>query len=287
MTDRPTPSTHLPAGPLGIPLAIVGYVVAIIPALLAPLLVAPFLGAGQGGTEDRSYLALPLQFILMFVLGAALVRLWLRRRWTPEALGLTLPSRIGPWLLGVAGGVAFVVIGQVATLTSSALTEAGSKVAAQVGIGESVLRDVTIILSMAVLAPLGEEMIYRGVLFRGLHDAFARSSFGWVRTLAYAVPALLSAVVFALSHGGEGQSTQSVFLVIAGLIYAWLYWWTGSLTIAVFAHSITNAINVVLLATGGRGLTAPVLWLLVAVTPFLAVGAMWLLRRAAGVGARG
>lgn len=260
-------------------MAFVGYLLSIVVALVAPLVLAPLLGAGGEGEADRSFLALPVQYLLLFVLGALLVRLWLGRRWHPEALGLTFPGGSRPWVIGALGGVAFVAIGQLGSWALSNVGEAGTKVAAQVGLGESVLRDVTMILSMAVLAPLGEEMIYRGVMFGGLHDACARARAGWLRKAAFVLPALVTSLLFAISHGGEGQSKQLLFLLIAGLIYAGIYWWTGSLTVAVLAHSVTNAVNVVLLATSGSGLTTPALWLLVAAAPLLSVGALWLLRR--------
>lgn len=281
----PTAPGHtLTAGPMGIVIAVAGYLLAIVcaltPALLLALVLPPEALTGSG-PADRSYLAVPVQYVTMFILGLVLARLWLRRRYTPDALGLTFPRSGRAWLIGVLGGVAFVVIGQLAGRLLASLAEAGEQVSAQVGLGETLLRDVAIILSMTVFAPLGEELIYRGLIFRGLHDAFARGA-AWARRGAYALPALISSVLFAVSHGGEGQSTQLVFLVIAGLIYAWIYWRTGSLTVAVFAHSITNAINVVILAAGGSGLTTPGLWALVAVSPALAVAAIWVARAALG-----
>lgn len=255
----PPETRRLPAGPLTVAQAAVGYVIAIVCALVAPLVLGPLLGAGADGEADRSYLSLPVQYLLMGVLGVLVIRAWRRAAYRPTDLGLRFPRGATPWLLGVLGGVAFIVIAQVGTRLTASLGEAGQQVAGQLGFGQSVLRDVVVILAMAVCAPLGEELIYRGLIFGGLPDACARSSSALLRSGAFALPALISSVLFAMSHGGEGQSKQVVFLTIFGLIAASLYWWTGSLTVAAFAHSVTNAINVVIIASGGRGLTSPAL----------------------------
>lgn len=287
MSTRPPALT---AGPFGIGYAIAGFVISVVCALAPPMILAMTTGAADGAGDAASAagatpLGVPLQFLSMFLLAAIVVRLLRRRAYRPDNLGLTYPSRASAWLLGVAGGVAFVAFGQLVTKAFASLGEAGTKVAAQVGLGESLTRDVMLILSMAVLAPLGEELVYRGLMFRGLFDVMARSGKAGVRRAAFIVAALASSLTFAIAHGGEGQSTQLIPLTVFGLIAAFLYWWTGSMYVAVFAHSVTNMINVVILAVGGNGLTNPVLWVLVASTPLISVGLLALTHGVLGGGA--
>lgn len=162
------------------------------------------------------------------------------------------------------------------------IAQSSDLVAQQLGLGKAGLRDATLILSMAVLAPLGEEMIFRGLIFRGLHDWLARSGRAWARRLAFIVPALVSSYLFAASHGGEGQDRQVVFLTLFGVIAAFVYWWTGSMYLAVFTHSVTNTINAVTLGISAGGFTTPLMWLLVAACPAIALGLMWALGRVLG-----
>lgn len=184
----------------------------------------------------------------------------------------------------MACGVSFVIIAVIGTSLLPKVAESSELVAGQVGFGESAVRDIVLILSMAVAAPLGEEMAYRGLIFRGLHDWMARRSRRWIRGLAFIVPAVLSALLFAVAHGGEGQDRQVVFLTLFGVIAAFAYWWTGSFYIPVLAHSVTNMINAGIIALRGDGFTSPLMWLLVALTPAISLGLLWLMQRALGPG---
>ncbi len=258
-------------------IALAGLLISGIGALV-PLLILNALPPDEAG--QNTYVGLPVQYLSMFVLGVIAVRLIRSRTWQPDDLGLTRPRAWSDWALGVAGAVAFVVIAQVATQLSKGLGEAGAQVSNQVGLGQGVVRDLTVIFAMAVAAPLGEELVYRGMIFRGLHDAMSAAG-GVVAKLAFIVPALFSSMIFAISHGGEGQSRQFVFLTLFGLIVAFLYWWTGSLVVAVFCHSVTNMINVFLL-TPATGLSHPGVWVFVVLTPVISLAILMLTRSLLG-----
>ncbi len=272
----------LAPGGLGISHAVVGFVVSLVGVGLGVVVSA--LLAAPGGA-DLSYLGLPVQMFATFLVGALALRLLRLRTYRPSDLGLVVSQRAWPWTLGVACGVAFVVIATVGQWLLPSVAESGRQVSQQVGFGETPLRDVAFLLSLAVAAPLGEEMAYRALIFRGLHDWLARRGQAWVRRLAFVVPALVSSYLFAVAHGGEGQDRQIVFLLIFGLIVSFAYWWTGSFYIPVLAHSVTNAINAALLAVGGTGFTTPLMWVLVPLTPVISLGLLWLLARAFGPGA--
>ena len=89
------------------------------------------------------------------------------------------------------------------------------------------------ILAVLVQAPLLEEPIFRGVVFRG----FCRAMPEWGALL-------LSGVVFALVHVNASSFVPLTFL---GVFFAWLYWKSGTILAPMTAHLLFNATNLVLL----------------------------------------
>lgn len=84
------------------------------------------------------------------------------------------------------------------------------------------------IVSACLLAPLAEELLYRGVLFRSM----------WNR-LGVLPAAILSSVIFAVLHFYDGYGLASVG--VFGLSCALLYSATGSLTSSIVLHLIYNS----------------------------------------------
>ncbi|OLD38982.1 MAG: hypothetical protein AUI21_06625 [Nitrospirae bacterium 13_1_40CM_2_62_10] len=85
----------------------------------------------------------------------------------------------------------------------------------------------TSIVEYVVMAPVFEEMVFRGLLFATL-----RRRFGWIGS------ALISTAVFAAAHGYGALGFASVFWT--GVLWAWAYEKTGSLLPGMVAHSINN-----------------------------------------------
>ena len=100
---------------------------------------------------------------------------------------------------------------------------------------------VMFVLVAVVMAPVFEEIVFRGFFFRGLAN-----SFGWVWG------ALISAAIFGGAH-----LQLDVFLPLAalGFVLAWAYHRTGSLWTNITMHSLFNAIAVLAwaLTSGGKG----------------------------------
>lgn len=92
------------------------------------------------------------------------------------------------------------------------------------------------LLLACILAPLAEEAVYRGLLFRTLHP---RS-----RILAYAVSMLLFAGAHVWSHAlNQSLAVTAVNLLIylvPGFCLAWIYERSGSIFASVLLHSIIN-----------------------------------------------
>src|SRR5262249_51207300 len=85
-------------------------------------------------------------------------------------------------------------------------------------------------LEATVVAPIVEEMTFRGLLYGTL-----RARFGpWPS-------ALTSAVLFALPHGYAVAGSLSV--LVSGVLWAWAYERTKSLLPGIFAHAANNLLS--------------------------------------------
>lgn len=88
-----------------------------------------------------------------------------------------------------------------------------------------------VVLAVTVVAPLGEELFFRGVIF------------GWLRSL-WGLPAaaLAAGFLFAAAHGSLGLLLP---LTLVGFGLCCLYQQSGSLWPPVLAHAALNAVAVV------------------------------------------
>jgi membrane protease YdiL (CAAX protease family) len=104
--------------------------------------------------------------------------------------------------------------------------------------------DPALIVAFALLAtiaaPFVEEFIFRGFLF----NALSRYTPVWVA-------AVLSGAVFGYVHV-INQSSTSAFLPLAasGVVLAYVYQRSGSLTASILTHGLFNLINVALISAG-------------------------------------
>jgi membrane protease YdiL (CAAX protease family) len=83
------------------------------------------------------------------------------------------------------------------------------------------------LIEYVVFAPVFEEVAFRGILF-----AILRRRFAWGPS------AIISAGIFAISHGYGLLGFISVFW--SGVLWAWAYEKTGSLLPGMIAHSLNN-----------------------------------------------
>lgn len=96
------------------------------------------------------------------------------------------------------------------------------------------------ILRMVVLAPLAEELIWRGIVFRGLRTR-----------LRFGPASLLAAFAFGLWHLLSGWTEPGALAsqYVFGLVAAWLVERGGSLGGAIALHALGNAATLGLYAT--------------------------------------
>ena len=98
-------------------------------------------------------------------------------------------------------------------------------------IGDAPGQVVLSVIALVVLAPLGEELLFRALLLRAL---VRRMPFWWA--------ALASALLFALAHTvAIAVWPRAVALVATGIALAWIYRYRGYWA-AVAAHATVNGI---------------------------------------------
>ena len=85
------------------------------------------------------------------------------------------------------------------------------------------------VIAGVILAPIAEEILYRGILLRGM---LKMRWYPWI-----AIP--MSALLFSIMHG---TTYQTIDIFPFGIIVGWLYWRTKSLYPGIFMHIVNNAI---------------------------------------------
>lgn len=96
------------------------------------------------------------------------------------------------------------------------------------GFSKSIYTIMDVVL-MLLLAPICEELLMRGLLFRSLRNVYS---------ILFA--AVVSSFVFACIHG----SFVHIFTgFLFGLFQAYLYQWTGRLFICILIHSVYNLLS--------------------------------------------
>jgi membrane protease YdiL (CAAX protease family) len=95
------------------------------------------------------------------------------------------------------------------------------------GLGLAIITTLAI-----VIAPVAEEVFFRGFLFTGIGN---RYGYGW--------GAVISALIFALAHFMQPGAFVPIF--IFGILLAWLYFKTGSIWACIFTHATYNSLALI------------------------------------------
>jgi len=215
---------------------------ALLIAIVVPTLILGFvLAAGvssTGGAVLIASLALPW-------LGFGLYPWWATRakgNGIKVDLGFTL--RRSDWLWGVGGGIACLVLGGlVGTLTERIFGSFNS--AAGNALENTVASRWVVIafsLSALILAPMFEELCFRGLVFASVAK--------WASTRGLpGIPwgTVVSAVLFAAIHL---EPVRFPLLLTIGLVLSWLRARTGRVGASVVAHAFNNLYGVVTILTG-------------------------------------
>jgi CAAX protease family protein len=197
-------------------------------ALLSPVLVLPFdpdLSSDGALLGAQGLFELSLLFVAIGVatewrfqpLGPALERLGLRRT-VPKAFGIALLTLL----------VYYIAAGLFSQLV---LQPEQEDIGGELGVGDpNLLIAVSAVLVIAVVAPVTEELFFRGFVFAGLRSRWSL----WPA-------AVVVGLIFGIVHAPTGL-TAVVPLAALGVALCWLYDRTGSLWPCVFAHVINNSL---------------------------------------------
>lgn len=105
-------------------------------------------------------------------------------------------------------------------------------------------RTVLGVFSMALLAPLMEELLFRGAIMQSLTPE-GRSPWRGI---------IVSAAIFGIIHVNPAQV---FFAFLMGLAFAWLTWQTQSLLPAIVGHVLNNSLGVVEIMAEDHGILLP------------------------------
>jgi membrane protease YdiL (CAAX protease family) len=149
-----------------------------------------------------------------------------------------------PWLWGLA----LTYAGRTSVgIVAAALTDGrAAREASNLSVGHPTVATVTTLaLTACVLAPIAEELMFRGLLLRT-----------FMRRMSFWPAAVLSTVLFGVFHvyevsTVEGALTLAFSVGVLGLVNCYLVRITGRLTPGIMVHASFNALAlVVALATG-------------------------------------
>ena len=101
----------------------------------------------------------------------------------------------------------------------------------ELGVDGSIVNALVVIVLITVIAPLGEELFFRGFFYGALRN--------WRGPI---LAAILSGGVFGLVHAGSAPVGYLVPLAIFGIGLCLLYEWTGSLYPTIALHALNNSI---------------------------------------------
>jgi membrane protease YdiL (CAAX protease family) len=219
------------------------YLLAFLVAGIAALPILEILGdttvnGGVGRTEIIATIASDL------VVTAILVS-WLARWHREWRLALVLPPQeaaVRHLVYGaIAGAILVPAVGLLSVVVQVTLEQAvGHHVTTpeQVAPGLSPLAAGMLVLLAVVIAPISEELFFRGVLFRTVRD---RHGF-WPAALASAIP-------FGLVHYVPAPAIDALVLQLTmvgtGLGLAWIYERRGTIVASMAAHMAFNVIGLV------------------------------------------
>ncbi|MFB2594379.1 lysostaphin resistance A-like protein [Paracoccus sp. p4-l81] len=192
-----------------------------------------------------------LQFGLAGVLAVGLLALGAGRL-DRGVVGLGRAPVIRCLLVGLAGLAVFYggmsLIG--AIKGDAAAADQAQAVQRLLNFGKNPRADLMMILLTTLIAPIVEEIIFRGLLFRGLRDGLTRGGFvrrqpdALTRRLPAQVALLIALAVSAWAfidiHGGDGQDGLVLEYGLFATVMALGYHLSGSLIVPMVLHSIVN-----------------------------------------------
>lgn len=183
---------------------------------------------------------LATSFIILLIAATVVIAIFHKRGQLVESLGLlpTNPAKI----------ITFAVIGFIAIYVIAALLNAlGLEDWLGARLGERKNQDIVnymlnggdparitiMVIGACIVAPLAEEIIFRGYLYPAMK-----------RFTGPYLAAVVTGIIFGVMHG---EIWVVVPLSLFGIILAALYEWSGSIYTCILTHCIFNSVNTTLM----------------------------------------
>ena len=206
------------------------FTVPIVLGIIAGIGIAATGGNLEDDMPSGVLIALTFAQDIGFILAPLLMAGWLAARPKAEDFGLAPPSR--PWnALLVLIGIYFTFVLLSGIWVEALGIDSEDQLPDELGVDESVVNLVLVLFLVTVMAPVAEELLFRGYVYRALRNGTGI----WVA-------ALLSGAIFGGIHLGSSPVGFIVPLCILGVGLALLYQWTGSLYAPVALHAFNNSI---------------------------------------------
>jgi membrane protease YdiL (CAAX protease family) len=152
---------------------------------------------------------------------------WLRRANLAEYLALTWPRR-RDIVVGVAVLIALIALAD-ALLYFSGYALVTPFQLQSYSTASTAGWLPAMLIAAIVVAPAGEEIMFRGFLFRG-----------WARTRRSAWPAIIVISVLWAALHVQYDWTGILQIVVIGLFLGWMRWRSGSTLLTMFLHALFN-----------------------------------------------
>lgn len=224
--------------------------VVLLGFVLGSLAAAPLFAAlgdtSEGGASGVSEIA---QGIVVDVVLVGTLLVWLRTRhagWR-DALRLVPSSRVGREIaIGAGLGIAVRIVAGIAVAIVIAILAAVTN--EEVAVPEQVTGDLqgfellVFAVFAVVVAPITEEFLFRGLIYRSIRDRHG-----------VALGAIVSALLFGVIHYVPGPWPDAVALqitmVVTGLGLALVYEWRTTLLSPIVGHAAFNLIAVAVIVS--------------------------------------
>ena len=193
--------------------------VVLLILLSVGMLVAVFMGINAQFMQNIGVLFLEM----IYILPVALIFLWRRIHWKYLGFGKFTLNVIGIGCGLLIGGYA-IIIAHNALLYAFGIDAQGDQI---FEIFNQLDSPIWFFVTGAVIAPIVEEIFFRGFLFQGF-----RQRYGWAPAL------LLSSAIFSAAHLDPASLLPTFIL---GLILTYVYHRSNSLWPGIIIHFLINA----------------------------------------------
>ena len=234
------------------------------PAAVAAVIVGIFViggflaGAGllagvdpEKPTPALTIVGLFLQAVLL--VATAVLLAWLTAR--PRAWHFGLRSA-SPWRAvgySAAGFAAFLAFGAAYEVVVDPQGE--QTLPESLGVNRGVAALVLGGFLVIVVAPVAEELFFRGFFYRALRNG----TVGWLGTTGgVLLAAAIDGVVFALPHfDGKDSLVLLPLLGVLGFVFCLVYEYTGTLFTTIALHALNNSVAYIAVANDGAAVAIP------------------------------